>query len=164
MSEEHIKSGADFLKPKPKTAKEKAIALAALTEEDKRRTRCCFTGHRPEGLKRPVDDLKVDLENEIVASITAGYTTFITGMAPGIDLWAGCIVVRLRDRFPDIKLIAAVPYPEFRDYARTCDFGEKYDRVLAGADHVQTISSHPSEGNRGMVSSEAGCRPPMFAK
>lgn len=35
-TEEKIRSGADFLKPKPKTAKEKAEALAALSEEEKR--------------------------------------------------------------------------------------------------------------------------------
>lgn len=109
-------------------------------------TRCCFTGHRPDGLRRPVDDIKVDLENEIVRSIESGYHTFITGMAPGIDLWAGCIVLRLKDRFPDLKLIAAVPYPEFREYAVACDFADKYDRLIAGADLVQTFASRPSDG------------------
>lgn len=140
---EHIKSGAEVLPPRPKTAREKAAAFAALSEEEKRATRCCFTGHRPEGLKRPVDDLKVDLENEIVKAIQDGYNTFITGMAPGIDLWAGCIVLRLKDRFPDIKLIAAVPFPEFRERWND-EWKAKYDRVLAGADCVQIISHDSS--------------------
>ena len=37
--------------------------------ENKRATRCCFTGHRPQKLTRPIDDIKVDLENEILAAI-----------------------------------------------------------------------------------------------
>lgn len=142
---EHIKSGAEVLPPRPKTAKEKAAALAALSEGEKRAACCCFTGHRPEGLTRPVDDLKVDLENEILKAIQEGYNTFITGMAPGIDLWAGCIVLRMKDRFPDIRLIAAVPFPEFRERWND-EWKAKYDRILAGADCVQIISHDPSPG------------------
>lgn len=85
----------------------------------------------------------MDLENEIVKSIQDGYTVFITGMAPGIDLWAGCIVLRLKDRFPDIKLIAAVPYPEFRE-RWSDEWKAKYDRIISGADCVQIISRAPS--------------------
>ena len=114
MSEE-IKSGAEVLPPKPKTAREIAEAQANLTEADRRKRRCCFIGHRPQKLTRPVDDIKVDLENEILGTIKDGYTTFITGMAYGTDIWAGNIVVRLKDRFPELKLIAAVPFPGFAD-------------------------------------------------
>ena len=130
---------------KPITAKEKAKAEASLTEEEKRKATCCFTGHRPEGLRRSVDDIKVDLENEILASITAGYCTFITGMAAGVDLWAGCIVARLRDRFPDLKLIAAVPYPDFREMWDAA-WQEKYDRILRTANHVEIIDREYKPG------------------
>ncbi len=44
-------------------------------------TRCCFTGHRPQSLKRPEDDIRVDLENIILASAREGCHTFISGMA-----------------------------------------------------------------------------------
>ena len=133
-----IKSGAAVLPPRPKTAKEKADALAKLTEEEKKKTRCCFTGHRPQKLHRPIDDIKVDLENEILAAIKDGYTTFITGMAYGTDIWAGNIVVRLKDRFPDLKLIAAVPFPEFPD-GWEIEWQQKYQKLLASADLVKTI-------------------------
>ena len=42
-----------------------------------------------------------------------GYQTFITGMAYGVDIWAGQIVVELRKNNPDLHLIAAIPFPGF---------------------------------------------------
>lgn len=139
-----IEYGYEAIPPRPKTAREKAAALAQLTEEDKRKKRCCFTGHRPQKLTRPVDDIKVDLENEILKAIADGYNTFITGMALGTDIWAGRIVVRLKDRFPDLKLIAVVPFPGFSD---TWDeeWREKYEQLLENADLVKTICPEYSE-------------------
>ena len=139
-----IITGAAVLPPRPKTAREKAEALARLTEEEKRKTRCCFTGHRPQKLRRPIDDIKVDLENEILKAIADGYTTFITGMACGTDIWAGNIVVRLKDRFPDLKLIAAIPFPQFADSWEE-DWRERYDRLLSKADLVKALSPAYSE-------------------
>lgn len=144
MSDE-IRSGAEVLPPRPKTAREKAAELARMTEAEKRKTRCCFTGHRPQKLRRPVDDIKVDLENEILAAIREGYTTFITGMACGTDIWAGKIVVRLRDRFPDLKLIAAIPFPDFTE-SWDMEWQEKYESLISAADLVKVVSPEFSEG------------------
>ena len=139
-----IKSGAEVLPPKPMTAKEKAEALANLTEADKRKRRCCFTGHRPQKLTRPVDDIKVDLENEILGTIKDGYTTFITGMAYGTDIWAGNIVIRLKDRFPELKLIAAVPFSGFAD-KWTDEWRQKFEKLLKAADFVKVLCSDYSK-------------------
>ena len=139
-----IKSGAEVLPPRPKTAKEKEEALAKLSEEDKRKTRCCFTGHRPQKLHRPFDDIKVDLENAILSAIADGYTTFITGMAYGTDIWAGNIVVRLKDRFPDLKLIAAIPFPEFSEKWDE-DWKVRYNRLLERADLVKVMAPEYSD-------------------
>ena len=84
-----------------------------MTTDDLRKTRCCFTGHRPQFLKRLEDDIKVDLENSILQAISERYTTFITGMACGVDIWATEIVVRLKERDPKLHLVAAIPYPGF---------------------------------------------------
>lgn len=139
-----IKSGADVLPPRPRTAREKAAELAKRSEAEKKQARCCFTGLSPQNLRRPLDDIKVDLENEILRSIRDGYTTFITGMACGTDIWAGNIVVRLRDRFPDLKLIAAVPFPAFPD-AWDEEWKEKYEKLLAKSDLVKVISGESGE-------------------
>ena len=89
--------------------------------------------------------IKVDLENEILAAIMDGYTTFITGMAYGTDIWAGSIVVRLKDRYPDIKLIAAIPFPEFSNNWDE-EWKKKYDRLLASADLVKVICPEYHDG------------------
>ena len=75
-------------------------------------TRCCFTGHRPSRLLRPEDDIRVDLENSILASVRECCHSFISGMACGVDIWAAEIVVRMKDQFPDLNLhlIAAIPF------------------------------------------------------
>ena len=134
-----IKSGAEVLPPKPRSTREKAAELAKRTGEDRRKTRCCFTGHRLQKLTRPVDDIKVDLENEILQAIADGYRTFITGMARGTDIWAGKIVIRLKDRFPDIRLIAAIPFPSFYE-GWDAAWREKYEKLLSAADLVKIIS------------------------
>lgn len=77
--------------------------------------RCCFTGHRPQKLRRSEKEINADLESAIQQAITDGYTTFITGTAYGVDIWAGQIVVRLRKRNPALHLIAAIPFQGFED-------------------------------------------------
>lgn len=67
-----------------------------MSEAELRKHRCCFTGHRPNKLKIPEKKLAKLLEAEIRLAIDGGYTTFITGMAKGVDLVAAEIVLRLR--------------------------------------------------------------------
>ncbi len=60
-----------------------------MSEQELRYHRCCFTGHRPEKLKRSEEEIKEGLEEAILKAIHEGYRTFITGMARGVDIWAG---------------------------------------------------------------------------
>ena len=110
-----------------------------MSEQELRIHRCCFTGHRPEKLKRSEEDIRICLEKEILKAVRDGYTTFITGMARGVDIWAGQIVLRLRKSNPYIRLIAALPYP---DCERRWSVGWKsqYMEVLNAADLVKCIS------------------------
>ena len=103
-------------------------------------TRCCFTGHRPQGLIRPEDDIRVDLENSILASVREGCHTFISGMACGVDIWAAEIVVRMKDQFPDLNLhlIAAIPYAGF-DERWPEDWRERYRALLGRAEYVKVV-------------------------
>ena len=132
------------LGPSPVEVKAAQKKLAALTEGERRKHRGCFAGHRPDKLKRPVDDVKVDLENAIMAAIDEGYTTFITGMCWGVDIWAGEIVNRLKNQYEGIKLIAAVPYPEFAE-GWSPDWQNKYKRLLHNADAVKVLSREYNE-------------------
>lgn len=77
----------------------------------------CFSGHRPEKLpdggdmSSPVMGvIRSLLHQEIASAIDDGYTCFITGLARGIDLIAGELVLDFKHSDPDIKLVAAVPY------------------------------------------------------
>lgn len=43
-------------------------------------------------------------------AISKGYSTFISGMQRGVDLWAAEIVLRLHDAGENVHLIAATPF------------------------------------------------------
>ena len=106
---------------------------------------CCFTGHRPQFLTRPESDIRTDLEDSILRAIADGYTTFITGMACGVDIWAAEIILRLKDSRPDLRLVAAIPFPGFTN-AWDEDWKERYRAVLARADRAETLRPAYSRG------------------
>lgn len=111
-----------------------------VTETEKRMRRCCFTGHRPEKLHMPEQEVLIKLEKSIRQAISEGINVFITGMAPGVDIWAAEIVIRLRDeeRYP-LKLIAAIPHPDF-DQRWSLSWQKRYAAVMAAADLRREIS------------------------
>ncbi len=114
-------------------------------KDDLLKTCCCFTGHRPQFLKRPEDDIKADLENSILQAIAEGYTTFITGMACGVDIWAAQIVLRLKDSRPDLRLVAAIPFPGFSS-AWEEDWKRQYRAILGKAEYVNVLGPAFSRG------------------
>lgn len=76
----------------------------------------CFTGHRPEKLcskfhenSEDIISIKNQLRTCVEQAIADGFDTFYTGMARGVDIFAGEIVMELRENHP-IKLMAVVPY------------------------------------------------------
>ena len=108
------------------------------SESEMRLHRCCFTGHRPEKLHRSEKAIRADLEHEIRKAISDGFAVFISGMARGIDLDAGEIVLQLRkDGFP-IRLICASPYPGF-ERSWSSEWQRKYNAVIEDADLVRYI-------------------------
>ena len=110
-----------------------------MTEQEKRLHRCCFTGHRPEKLSLPEAEVIAWLEKETRQAIADGFTTFISGMARGVDIWAAEIVLKLRDSGAPIHLICACPYPGF-DRSWSQEWRDRYQRVLRDADLVRNIS------------------------
>ncbi len=109
-----------------------------MTEQEKRLHRCCFTGHRPEKLQADEGTVKAWLSEKIDQAIADGYTTFITGMAMGIDIWAGQLVVKKKAQHPELHLIAAVPWPGFASRWKE-DWRAAYDALLKDADLVLNI-------------------------
>lgn len=104
---------------------------------------CCFTGHRPEKLNMPEEEVKKLLEKAIKASADDGFSTFITGMARGIDMWAAQIVLNLKSQNADISLICASPYEGFE---KKWEISEQnlYHHILESADVVKFICKHYS--------------------
>ncbi len=101
---------------------------------DKSKT-CCFTGHRTEKIYdgRGLESIAVRrvlsvLRLAIDEAIDEGYTTFMTGMARGIDLWAARFIVELKAQNPEIKLVCVLPYCNHGKGFRSQD---KWDHMLA---------------------------------
>ncbi len=100
---------------------------------------CCFTGHRPDKLADEKDSVIKCLRAEIENAINDGFNCFITGMAPGVDVWAAeCVIDFQRDY--DIKLICAVPFPGFCDGGRPDK--KECEHILSNAFSKECISSH----------------------
>ena len=109
-----------------------------MTEAEKRMKRCCFTGHRPGKLKQDEQTVKRSLAASINRAIARGYTTFITGMAQGTDIWAAEIALRLRESNPAIHLVAASPYRGFES-RWSADWQSRDNAILQHADLVRFV-------------------------
>lgn len=110
-----------------------------MDERELRLYRCCFTGHRPEKLKQPEETIINGLMREIDRAIADGCTTFITGMARGVDIWAGEAVLARRNEGTPIRLICAIPYPGFESRWSE-DWRRRFQMILDKADLVRFIS------------------------
>ena len=103
-----------------------------MTEAEKRQHRCCFTGHRPEKLTAPEWLIKRELEREIRQAMADGLDVFITGMARGVDIWAGEIVLDIRDAGAPIRLMCASPFEGF-ERSWNDEWQRRYNRIMAAA-------------------------------
>lgn len=127
---------------------------------DNKKFSCCFTGHRKiEKDKIPL--ISALLETEIEKMVLDGVRYFYCGGAIGFDTLAEKAVIKLRKKYPDIKLCIAVPHR-----GQSSSFGEKerqeYDEILSLADKVVCLSEHYYSGcmharNRFMVENSGYC-------
>lgn len=112
-----------------------------MKQEELRKHRCCFTGHRPNKLDYSESEIKLLLEKAIDNAISDGYVTFITGMAEGVDIWTAEIVLKKKKENKDVHLICAVPHPGF-EKRRSEYETERYEDIIKNADYVTTISDN----------------------
>ena len=121
---------------------------------------CCFTGHRqipPEDRER----LAAELEETIIGLIGEGFHFFGAGGALGFDTMAAQAVLRLRERFPQVRLILVLPCPEQTKGWRTED-AALYVLIKTRADKVVYTARAYDRGcmhrrNRHLVDSSAAC-------
>ena len=109
-----------------------------MSEAEKRKYRLCFTGHRPEKLHSDEATVCTVLSNAIDAAISDGYRTFITGMARGVDIWAAEIVLARKADNREIRLICALPHPDF-EKRWSAHWQARYNAILQQADLVREI-------------------------
>ena len=109
-------------------------------EQEKRLHRCCFAGHRPESIALSESAAKVWLRGQIQKSIADSFSTFITGMGMGVDIWAAQIVSELKRENDSLHLIAVIPYLAFSAKWNEA-WAAAYNRVIREADLVKQIST-----------------------
>lgn len=116
-----------------------------------------FTGHRPKALWNgypPFDKVydtrraalydthKVLVLEAINKCIEAGYNTYISGGAQGMDLLAAECVMEKRAQFPHVRLIIARPFPS--QHSTKPEFSKAYIRSIEfAADSVVDVSPDP---------------------
>lgn len=97
-----------------------------------------FTGHRILS-KTEMNDLPDLLYHCISSAYESGYRRFYSGCALGFDTLAAFETVRLRNHFPDVKLILAIPCEN--QSARWNDADkETYRRIVRMADDRVILS------------------------
>ena len=99
---------------------------------------CAFTGHR----KIPKYELKQisrDLKIKMFELYQKGIKTFIAGGALGFDTLAALTVIKMREKFPDVKLVLVLPCINQTDYWNERDI-ELYNSIKLKADEVIYIS------------------------
>lgn len=112
--------------------------------------RVSFTGHRPDkiaGWKESKGVVEVAIRKALAEAIEGlvaeGADTFLSGMAPGVDLWAADEVLRLRGEGrigANVRLVLALPYPNFERSFRA-EWRGLYADIVARADEVVCVSA-----------------------
>lgn len=121
---------------------------------------CCFTGHRklPFWGRRKV---AAKLEKTIINLIDRGIRFFGAGGALGFDTLAAQTVLKLKKKYPDIKLILVLPCLTQARGWPTEDV-EEYERIKAQADKVIYTAQEYTKGcmhkrNRHLVDHSSIC-------
>lgn len=113
---------------------------------------CFFTGHRPDKLggwnenNKTANAVKKWLWQSIKRAIKGGHDTFISGAALGVDTWAAEAVHALKDEFPHIQLVLALPFANQASVWRKESL-VRWERLVDIADKVITVSDNPPEGS-----------------
>ena len=120
----------------------------------------CFTGHRiiPENERERI--LK-KLEDTLVDLAEMGYENFIAGGALGFDTLAEEKIIKLKNKYPKIRLVLALPCME-QTKRWTQSEKIKYEEIKRQADEIVYTSENYSRGcmfkrNRYMVDRSGVC-------
>lgn len=111
---------------------------------DMKEKTCCFTGHRIiPAAQQPA--LEKRLEEEIEKLIQKGVIFYGAGGALGFDTIAALTVLKLKSKYPQIKLILVLPCKNQSDRWNQED-KELYKQILSKADKIRYTSEHYHKG------------------
>lgn len=126
---------------------------------------CAFTGHRPNSFSFGYNEsspdfleLKNRIRNTIIQVCNAGCRTFYCGMAEGVDLWCGELVLEMQNQFePPLEICAVVPFLS-QPKTMTEKNQLRYRRIMEAASQRYLVSREYSKlcfqkRNRFMVDS-----------
>ena len=110
----------------------------------------CVTGNRPEKFPFDYSDTASKemtayfayLKNIAFECLDAGYDTFITGMARGVDLDFAIEIIKMKKeykRFSDVKIVCAIPY-RAQSAGYDTESKKKYNYIKSKADSVAVLS------------------------
>ena len=121
---------------------------------------CCFTGHRMISKENKifVAEKTYEICEELIKD---GYTDFIAGGALGFDTIAAQCVLKLREKYENVKLILAFPCKNQCKGWKSADV-EIYEEILKKADEIIYVSEeyYPEcmkKRNRFMVDESSVC-------
>ena len=108
---------------------------------------CAFTGHRPRsfsfGYREDSPEfcrLQERIRNTIVQVCNAGCRVFYCGMAEGVDLWCGEIVLNMREQFdPPLRIIPVVPFLAQPDHMTERN-KQRYYRIMQASEERYLVS------------------------
>lgn len=121
---------------------------------------CCFTGHR----KIPnydIPHIQKNLEILVKKLILQGVVNFYVGGALGFDTIAGKTIIKLKQYYPNIKLILALPCKNQSSLWSANDV-KIYENIIVKADKIIYVSEKYFKGcmhkrNRFMVDNSDFC-------
>lgn len=127
---------------------------------DHRLRTCCFTGHRNLPVEK-IPEIRTRMYETVEWLIRHGVLYFGAGGAMGFDTLAAQVVLELRKRYPEIKLILVLPC---RDQTRgwPAEAITVYEVIRVAADKVVYISDAYHKGcmherNRHLVDHSRQC-------
>ena len=91
------------------------------------------------------NEIRAQLVEAVSVACKSGITCFYSGMAMGFDLLAAETVLSLKGRYPDIRLIAVVPFRR-QSYRWPSMEKERYQKIISQADQVIILSEHYFKG------------------
>lgn len=131
-----------------------------MNEVDLREKTCFFTGHRDIPRER-YPEIQRKLEKAVISLIDKGVLYFGGGGALGFDTIASLTILRLKRRYPEIRLVLILPCKN-HDFSWQGEDKELFEKIKSKADKVVYTAERYYNGcmyrrNRHMVDGSGWC-------